>query len=146
MKRLWLAAALLAAAIAVCVLSACHLMRQTDALLVSLDALEARYTDGDMAQARRCADAFVREYDRRTKYLPCFLAHDELCDAEQSAHVLPALLAAESEEFPVELARCRTLLLHLRDLERPCLQNILQISSRHAPSACAPSAPRTSRR
>ena len=126
MKRLWIAGAILAAVLTVCLLSSRHLSCETGILLDRLREVENAYDAGDIPRALDLAEQFREEYDRRTRLLPCFISHNELCSGRETAHILPAVLRQEDRsDFPVEAARCRTQLEHLQQLERPGLQNIL---------------------
>ena len=125
MKRLFIAAALLALTVGLCVGSRFTLDHGVDALLAALDETEAAYRAGDTATAQTTADGLPPLFDKEARFFPLFLPHEHLDAAEDSLAALPALLPGERAAFEAELARCRLHLQRLRDGERLTMDNIL---------------------
>lgn len=126
MKRLYTALLLLVAVTIVCVLSHRYLHRQTDRMLDTLQHIETLYRSGDTASAVTLAERFAEEYQRVSDHISCYVAHSELRESRETAALLPTLLRANSdEELWMELARLRSQLQYLRQVDDPLLQNIL---------------------
>ena len=125
MKRLFIAAALLALTVGLCVGSRLTLNRGVDALLAALDETEGAYRAGDTAAAQATADRLSPLFDKEARFFPLFLPHEHLDAAEDSLAALPALLPGDRAAFEAELARCRLHLQRLRDGERLTPDNIL---------------------
>lgn len=125
MKRLWLAGALFAFVIGLCMLSLSHQRRQVTTLLEELTRLETVYQTEGAAAARPLAEDFAAAYTRRTRLFPYYISHSDLIDGQESAALLPVVLAGEENgEFLTESARCRTQLKKLLALETPAPENI----------------------
>lgn len=125
MKRLWLAVALLALVLGLCVSSQTYLQQQTEAVLMNLTALEDSYRRGDLEEARRWAQWLAEEYPRRTELFYCFLAHSDLEDSRETVATLPAILEQNHlEELLTATARLREQLQHLQSIDRPTLDNV----------------------
>lgn len=126
MKRLWIAMALLAVAVGLCVATTLYQHRQIDRLSATLDRMESAYIAGDMSQARQLAQQVAEDYAAIGERLYCFVAHSELADSQETVAVLPALLRqGGEEELKMELARLREQLEYLRGVDDPTLWNIL---------------------
>ena len=98
MKRLWIAAALLAIAMGLCAVTTLYQHRQIDRLTATLDRLETAYDAGDMPEAKRLAEQVVADYTAIGKILYCFVAHSDLADSEETVAMLPALIRQDGEE------------------------------------------------
>ena len=126
MKRLYIAAALLAAVVTACVLTHLYLHRQLDRMVTTLDRIEETYRGGDTDKAVAIARDFAAEYGRICDRISCYVAHNELRESRETAALLPTLLSAHSEEeLYMEIARLRAQLTYIRQVDDPLLQNIL---------------------
>lgn len=126
MKRLYVAVALLATVVTACVATHLYLHRQVDRMVHTLDCIEGLYRSGDTEGAVRIAEDFASEYRRVSDHISCYVAHGELRESRETAALLPALLREHSEEeLSMEMARLRSQLLYLRQVDDPILQNIL---------------------
>ena len=126
MKRLYIAAALLAAVVVTCVVTHLYQHRQFDRMTATLDRIEETYRRGDADTAIRMAEAFAEEYQRVSNLISCYVPHGELRESRETAALLPTLLREDSEpELYMEMARLRSHLTYLRQLDDPLLRNIL---------------------
>ena len=125
MKRLFVAAALLALTVGLCVGSALTLEHHVDRLLTALDEVEDTYRTGGAEAAAAPVTQFAALFSEETRWFPLFLPHDRLDAAEDSAVALPTLLTGEAAAFETELTLCRQRLEQLRDSERLTLENLL---------------------
>ena len=126
MKRLYIALLLLAAVIGACVLSHRYLHRQTDRMLDTLQRMEELYRNGDTSSATTLAEQFADDYLRVSDRISCYIAHNELRESRETAALLPTLLrTGGEEELWMELARLRSQLQYLRQVDDPLLRNIL---------------------
>lgn len=126
MKRLWIAAGLLAVAILLCVMTTLYQHRQIDRMLGILEQLEETYTDGDLDKARGLAEKLTQEYETVSRVLYCFVAHNDLAESQETIALLPALIRqGGQEELKMEIARVREQLRYLRGIDDPSLSNIL---------------------
>lgn len=126
MKRLYIAALLLAAVSAVCLLSHIYQHRQIDRMLDQLNRIEAVARAGDADQAFRLAEDFAADYRRVSDRISCYVPHGELRESRETAALLPALLRSHNEdELWMELARLRSQLEYIQQIDDPNLQNIL---------------------
>lgn len=126
MKRLWIAAGLLAVAILLCAVTTQYQHRQIDRMLSILERLEETYAAGDLDKARELAENLVKEYEKVSGVLYCFVAHSDLADSQETIALLPALLHQNGqEELKMEIARVRKQLQYLRGVDDPSLSNIL---------------------
>lgn len=126
MKRLYIAAALLTAVVAACVLTHLYQHRQMERMLTALDRIEELYRGGDADKAAATAEDFAAAYQRVSDRISCYVAHNELRESRETAALLPTLLRKHSEEeIYMEIARLRSQLIHIRQVDDPLLQNIL---------------------
>lgn len=126
MKRLWLAGGIFAAILTLCISTIVYQQRQIDVLLDGLDAVISAYDDADNTRAYDLARTLEEDYERRTRFLPCFMAHGDLIECRESISLLPSILQdGDAEEFHMESTRCRIMLKRLAASELPTLQNIL---------------------
>lgn len=126
MKRLYIALLLLVTVSTACVLSHRYLHRQTDRMLDTLLRIEERYRSGDTADAITLAENFAEEYRRISDRISCYVAHSELQESRETSALLPSLLRTGSdEELQMELARLRSQLEYLQQVDDPLLRNIL---------------------
>lgn len=126
MKRLYIAALLLAAVAAVCLLSHIYQHRQIDRMLDQLNRIEAVARAGDADHAFRLAEDFTADYRRVSDRISCYVPHGELRESRETAALLPTLLRQSSQdELWMELARLRSQLEYIQQIDDPSLQNIL---------------------
>lgn len=126
MKRLYVAVALLAAVVALCVYTSLYQNRRTDRLLDTLDRIETHCRLGDKEAAVAEAAAFATEYQRVSRWMRCYIPHSELQESRETAATLPNLLQkSDRAEIWFELARLREQLEDLRQVDSPTLWNIL---------------------
>ena len=126
MKRLYIAAVLLAAVVVTCVVTHLYQHRQFDRMTATLDRIEEAYRRGDADTAIRMAEAFAEEYQRVSNLISCYVPHGELRESRETAALLPTLLREDSAvEFYMETARLRSQLTYLRQLDDPLQRNIL---------------------
>ena len=126
MKRLYVAAALLAAVVLTCVITHLYQHRQFDRMAATLNRIEETYRLGDTDTAIQIAETFAADYQRISNLISCYVPHGELRESRETAALLPTLLREDSEpELYMEIARLRSHLTYLRQLDDPLLQNIL---------------------
>lgn len=126
MKRLWLVGGIFAAILILCVSTLLYQQRQMDILLDELDGVIAAFDDGDNARAYTLSLALEQDYERRTRFFPCFMAHGDLIECRESLSLLPSILKdGDTEEFHMESTRCRTMFERLAKSELPIIENIL---------------------
>ena len=126
MKRLYIAAVLLAAVAVTCTVTHLYQHRQFDRMAESLTRIEEAYRRGDTDTAIRIAEEFSAEYPRISNLISCYVPHGELRESRETAALLPTLLREDSAvEFYMETARLRSQLTYLRQLDDPLLRNIL---------------------
>lgn len=126
MKRLYIAAVLLAVVAGMCLLTHTTHRRRIDGAMATLDRIESLYRAGDTDAALREAEAFVSAYQRISDRISLYVAHGELREARETAALLPTLLQTGSEEeLMMELTRLRAQLLYLRQVDAPLWHNIL---------------------
>ena len=125
MKRLYIALFLLIAVMAVCVCSHRYQHRQIDRMLSRLEQIEAAARSGD-SHAVQMAEAFAADYGKISDRISCYVPHGELRESRETAALLPSLLRQNSrDELWMELARLRSQLMYIQQLDDPNLQNIL---------------------
>ena len=125
MKRLYIALFLLIAVMAVCVCSHRYQHRQIDRMLSRLEQIETAARSGD-SHAVQMAEAFAADYGKISDRISCYVPHGELRESRETAALLPSLLRQNSrDELWMELARLRSQLMYIQQLDDPNLQNIL---------------------
>lgn len=126
MKRLYIALLLLVAVATACFFSHRYLHRQTARMLHALQHIEEQYRNGDTASAIALAEQFAADYQQVSDRISCYVSHSELRESRETAALLPTLMRnGGEEELWMELARLRSQLHHLRQVDDPTLQNIL---------------------
>lgn len=126
MKRLYIALVLLAAVTAVCLSSHVYLHRQLDRMLTYIDRIEAAASGGDTHHALQLAEEFATTYQRISNRISCYVPHGELTESRETAALLSALLRqGNADELWMELARLRSQLRYIQQVDDPILQNIL---------------------
>ena len=126
MKRLIVAAVLLVAVLAACVVTNNAVNRNTAYLIGLLDRIEETYTTGDQKECAALTEQFVTEFHEKTRWFPFFMRHADISKIEETAATLPSILEYEgNDHFVSELLRCRNQLETLAQLEQPTPENIL---------------------
>lgn len=126
MKRLYIAVALLAAVITLCTLVHWRHHRRLDEMTSTLDHIEDLYRSGDTAAALQMAETFAEEYRQFSNRISFYVAHGEVRQSQETAALLPTLLRkGGDEELAMEIARLRSQLQYLRQVDDPIPQNIL---------------------
>ena len=126
MKRIYIAVALLAAVVALCVLTHRYQHHEIDRMLATLEDIETAARRGDTDHAIDRATAFAADYQRVSDWISCYVPHGELRESKETAAILPALLEkGVSEELYMEIFRLRTQLATIRQVDDPILRNIL---------------------
>lgn len=126
MKRLIVAAALLIAVLAACIVTNNAVNRNTAYLIGLLDRIEEAYTAGSREDCAALTDQFVTEFHEKTRWFPFFMRHADISKIEETAATLPSTLRYEGDDhFASELIRCRNQLEKLAELEQPTPENIL---------------------
>lgn len=126
MKRLRIAALLLAGVVALCVTTHLTHHRRMDRMMARLDRIEELARGGDTHGAIQAATTFADEYRRVSDRISFYVAHSELRESRETAAMLPTLLRQDSEdELYMEIARLREHLRNLRQVDDPLLRNIL---------------------
>ena len=126
MKRLYIAAVLLAAVAVLCALTHLYHRQQIDRMLIAIDRIEETYRLGDTDRAVKIAEDFAADYQHISDRISCYVPHGELRESRETAALLPTLLReGEREELFMEMTRLRAQLLYIRKVDDPTLQNIL---------------------
>ena len=126
MKRLWIAAALLALVVGLCLTTEIYQHRRVEDTMALLDELEQAYDDGNLRQAQQTAEQLTQQYESVCRVLMCFTAHSDIAESQETAALLPTLLRQDgTEELKMEIARLREQLAYLRSVDDPLLWNIL---------------------
>ncbi len=126
MKRVVLAIVLLAAVAGLCGLSLYTQVSGAGYLLTMTDKLEDAYRADDLEECRQLAEQFTQEFQQRTRYFPFFMRHGDIWAIEETVIALPIYLETDDlQHFLSELAKCRSQLEKLYQLELPLPENIL---------------------
>lgn len=95
-------------------------------LLLQADRVEESYRRNHPSEAMQAAEALAAETQTAMRRFALFLPHDMLTEIHAVAASLPIILSdGDGEDFLVELAKYRLLLITLRQMEYPRLENIL---------------------
>lgn len=126
MKRLYIAAGLMAAVVAACLLTHFYQHRRMDDMVATLDRIEVLCRAGDTQRAVTMAEDFAAEYQRICDRISCYVAHNELRESRETAAILPTLIKTHNDEdLYMEIARLRFQLVYARQVDDPLLPNIL---------------------
>ena len=126
MKRLYVAAVLLAAVVTLCTLTHWSHHRQLDAMLTTLERIESLHRNGDTVGALQEAEAFAEDYRRLSNRISFYVPHGEVRESQETAALLPTLLReGGDQELAAEITRLRAQLEYLRQVDDPLPQNIL---------------------
>lgn len=126
MKRLIVAAAMLAIVAVLCIASLSTLNRSMDYLLARMDKMEEAYKLGDLGSCLTLSENFVEEFEERTRFFPFFMRHSDITKIEESVVVLPTMLkTGEDAHWFSEFTKCRNQLEKLSETETLSLENIL---------------------
>ncbi|MCL2884179.1 MAG: DUF4363 family protein [Oscillospiraceae bacterium] len=118
MKRLWIAAALLAVALILCVWSQIVQQRSLSSLIDMATRLQTS------AQREADAQAFVAAYEEKTSLFAYFMRHRDIDDIQKYVVALPAL-ANDEDQFQAVLAQCIYAMECLKRSELPLPENII---------------------
>ena len=126
MKRLYIAVFLLAMVVAACFFTQRYQHRQVKRMLSAIDYIEAQYRADNVDVALAEARQFAEEYRVLSNRISCYIAHGELQESRETAALLPTLIEeGEKDELFEEIARLRSQLTYLEQIDDPLLQNIL---------------------
>ena len=78
MKRLIVAAVLLIAVLAACIVTNNAVNRNTAYLIGLLDRIEEAYTAGSREDCAALTDQFVMEFHEKTRWFPFFMRHADI--------------------------------------------------------------------
>lgn len=124
MKRIYVALAMLAAVVALCIATHRYQHVQIQRMVDTLDQIEAAYRRGE--DTTRAAEQFAEEYQRMSRWISCYVAHSELKESQETAALLPTLMQGRNtDDVLEEITRLRSQLLHLTQVDDPLLWNIL---------------------
>lgn len=125
MKRLFIALALLAVTVGLCVGSHVIVTRGVETLLHDVDAMESACHAGDTAAAAAIAAQLPARFAEQTRRFPLFLPHAPLDAAEDSLCALATAPPDDAAAMAAALGQCRLCLERLRDAERLSPANLL---------------------
>lgn len=126
MKRVWIVLVILVGIIWVSTSSLLHLIRATDEMTVTLDALSSAIDSGDAEMLFTLSEKFCDQWEEHESVMLRYIHHDELDAITGSAVRLPALVKYnDTAQLAAEIDRLRHLLRHVRDAEFPTLKNVL---------------------
>ena len=126
MKRLWIAGALILAAVGLCITVSLYQHSRIDRMLAHLERLEQVHDSGNREAARSLATDMAQEYEHIGRVLFCFLPHGEMADSQETVALLPHLVTVGSEdEMRMEMARLREQLTYLRCVDDLRWENVL---------------------
>lgn len=125
MKRLIIAAVLLAAVATVCTVALGIQMNNTRYLLDELEEIQQALDSGNQELCHTLAVDFVDTFQQKTRWFPLFMRHADIQHIEETVVPLPVMLEAGDEgHFAAQLAVCRSQLEKLFDVEKPLTDNI----------------------
>ncbi len=127
MKRLWIAAAVIAALAVGALANVWYLERFVSGLSLTLEQAQQSALDGDLDRAIRLTLKAQEEFDSRSFYLHVTLSHRDIDETEVSfGEVLEYLYNQEpGGEYTAANARLLTQLYLLAEAEQLSLKNIL---------------------
>lgn len=126
MKRVGVAAVLVALVIVLCVGELWLQQRATDRLLIACDEMVLLYESGDSEQCTQAARQFPKELEKAMRWFPFFLRHERMETVFQQASTLPYLVNDnDPADFMSAISSIRMQLEILLDNEWPTLENIL---------------------
>lgn len=126
MKRLWIVLVILVGIIWVSTSSLLHLIRATEQMTTTLDALSDAIGSGDEKTLYELSEKFCDQWEEHEAVMLRYIHHDELDAITGSAVRLPALVKYnDTAQLAAEIDRLRHLLRHVRDAEFPTIKNIL---------------------
>ncbi len=128
MKRLWIAAALIAVLAALAGVHALYLSRLTGELDGLLERAQAQVEGEDWAQAESLTRQALEEWEGNAFYLHSTLRHQEIDSVLVGFHEVLAFLEGQERqpaEYAAANARLRVQISLLLEAELPTLKNIL---------------------
>lgn len=124
MKRMWIAAGLLATVAALCVGTLFFQLKTVDRLETELAAAANAVEEGAEDAEEKVA-AFAEDAKSAGDAVAFMARHADGHPLRESAALLPTLLeVGDRADFETEVARCRFLLTELREAEKPLFGNI----------------------
>ncbi len=126
MRRAFAAAALLAAALLLCIISLTATIQVTESVNETARAALKASTDRDTDRAKELTGQLKEEWDQAEAVLGAFIRHEELELIGNAISSLPGLL--EDDNLLDYQKECRTALHwleHVRETELPAFPNIL---------------------
>jgi len=125
MKRLIVAAVLLIAVLAACIVTNNAVNRNTAYLIGLLDRIEEAYTAGSREDCAALTDQFVMEFHEKTRWFPFFMRHADISKIEETAaHCHPPCGMRATTILPPSLSAAQSA-GKLAELEQPTPENIL---------------------
>ena len=126
MKRLWFAAVLLILLTTSCILVSCSIERLVGHTLALIQEAEDLGRQDDLAAAKDLCRQASGHWKHHSKTASAFLRHDETDAVEISLSRLQVFAdTADKDDFLALCVELRQELQHIRDMEKPLLQNIL---------------------
>lgn len=126
MKRLIISIVLLGLVAGLCTVSLHTQQTNTQELLEMLDSMEEKYKAKELDACQALSDEFPKAFNEKTQTFSLFLYHNHLSSIKEVAVTLPVILREkDNSHYLIELARCRSLLEKLEELEQPTWDNIL---------------------
>lgn len=126
MKRVFVSVGILLFVAALCAVTLFIQKSETNKLIRAVDDIRNAYDRGDMDNCLALSEEFVSDFKKRTRLFPYFMRHSDISKIEETASVLPVMIRTGGEQhFAAELAKCRNMLLNLKDFETPVSGNIL---------------------
>lgn len=126
MKRLIVAVVILLSVATLCITSLYMQKGDMQYLMNLTDKMEKLLGQKNWGECVEVSDQFVSEFKERTRLFPFFMRHSDVSQIEEEVVTLPVLLrTGQTDEYAVELAKCRCMLKKLSELETPIPENIL---------------------
>ena len=126
MKRVLIALVILLMVSGLCWFSLHTQVSNVESLLEMTDRMEDSFDPDNPEAALELSRQFVEEFKERTRYFPFFMRHADIWSIEETVAALPIYLeTGDTQHFPAELAKCRSQLEKLYEVELPLPENIL---------------------
>ena len=126
MKRVLIALVILLMVSGLCWFSLHTQVSNVESLLEMTDRMEDSFDPDNPDAALELSRQFVEEFRERTRSFPFFMRHADIWSIEETVAALPIYLeTGDTQHFPAELAKCRSQLEKLYEVELPLPENIL---------------------
>lgn len=136
MKRLWIAVALIAATVLLCLGVQIYHQKQLDALENQLDTIETSCMSRDISKAISLSQQLAADYTHYAKRMSYFISHSTLMESQESVTLLPLRIRQNLtddndqnqpnlDDLRIEIQKLRLQLHYLRGINCPTPQNIL---------------------